>query len=97
MRIDREDWFFANTRESAPREFYISKKDADKHGCTRGCGGCSSFTRGLGRQSHTDECRERFRKATCEDAKVRNSEVKRKEYEERQGAKRKKRRKNRAN
>ena len=39
---------FVNTRESAPREFYISKKDADKHGCTRGCGGCSSFTRGLG-------------------------------------------------
>ena len=39
--------------------------------------------------SHTDECRERFRKAMCEDAKVRNSEVKRKEYEDRQGAKRK--------
>ena len=80
---------FVNTRESAPRELYISKKDADKHGCTRGCGGCSSFTGGLRRQCHTDECRERFRKAMCEDAKVRNSELKRKEYE-RQGAKRKK-------
>ena len=81
---------FVNTRESAPREFHISKKDADKHGYIRGCGGCSSFTRGLGRQSHMDECRERFIQAMCQDAKVRNSEVKRREYEERQGVNRKK-------
>ena len=33
---------FVNTREKEPREFYISKADAEKHGYTRGCGGCSS-------------------------------------------------------
>ena len=26
------------TRHRAPREFYIKKSDADKHGYTRGCG-----------------------------------------------------------
>ena len=51
---------FVNTRESAPREFYITQEDAEKHGYTRGCAGCFSFTRGLGRQPHSDECRERF-------------------------------------
>ena len=30
------------TREVAPREFQIRKSDAEKHGYTRGCGGCSS-------------------------------------------------------
>ena len=33
---------FVNTREKEPREFYISKADAEKHGYTRGCGGCST-------------------------------------------------------
>ena len=82
--------FFVNTRESAPREFYITQKDVQKHGYTRGCAGCSSFTRGLGRQPHSDERRERFRKAMCEDAKVKNSEVRRKEFEERQNEKKRK-------
>ena len=43
---------FVKTNRLVPRKFYISKKDAEKHGYTRGCGGCSSFTRGLGRQPH---------------------------------------------
>ena len=81
---------FVNTKESTPREFYINKADADKHGCSRGCGGCSSFTRGLGRQPRSDECRERFRKAMCGDAKVRNSVVRRREFKEKQNVKRKK-------
>ena len=30
------------TKNVPPRDFYISKKDAEKHGYTKGCGGCSS-------------------------------------------------------
>ena len=51
---------FVNTREKEPREFYISKEDGEKYGYTRGCGGCSSWFKGLGRQPHTEACRERF-------------------------------------
>ena len=47
---------YIETKDKAPREFYISKKDVEKHGFTRGCPGCSSFTRGLGRQPHTEVC-----------------------------------------
>ena len=48
-----------------------SKEDAEKHGYTRGCGGCSWF-RGLGREPHNDACRERFRILIRVDAKVTN-------------------------
>ncbi len=48
------------TRKMAPRDSYIKKDDAEKHGYTRGCGGCSSWFRGLGRQPHTEACRERI-------------------------------------
>ncbi len=30
---------FVDTRERAPREFYIKKSDAERHGYTRGCEG----------------------------------------------------------
>ena len=40
---------FIETKEKPPREFYITKKDAERYGYTRGCGGCSSWFRGLGR------------------------------------------------
>ena len=63
---------FVNTRARAPREFYIRKADAEKHGYTRGCGGCSSWFRGLGRQPHTEQCRERFRGLMEGDAGLRN-------------------------
>ena len=49
------------TQEKAPRDFYIRKEDAELHGYTRGCEGCSSWFKGLGRQKHSDECRERIR------------------------------------
>ena len=65
------------TGERAPREFYISKKDAEKYGYTRGCGGCASWTRGLARQPHTPECRERLRKAMAEDVKVKSAQKER--------------------
>ncbi len=40
---------FIETKNKAPRDFYISKQDAEKHGYTRGCGGCTSWFRGLAR------------------------------------------------
>ena len=75
------------TKETMPREFYIKKKDAEKHGYTRGCGGCSSWFRGLGRQPHTEGCRERFRKLMEEEDKVRNAAKRRAEFEEKEFAK----------
>ena len=54
----------------APRAFKIAKEDAEKHGYTRGCAGCVSWFRGLARQPHTKECRERFEEAMKGDAKV---------------------------
>ena len=74
---------FVNTREREPREFYISKEDAEKHGYTRGCGGCSSWFKGLGRQPHTEKCRERFKELMRGEAKVRNAEKRKREFEER--------------
>ena len=52
---------YVETKEKVPRDFYIRKEDAEKHEYTKGCGGCSSWNRGLGRQPHTDECRARFK------------------------------------
>ena len=71
-----------NTKAKAPREFYIKKEDAEKHGYTRGCGGCSSWFRGLGRQPHSEECRERFREIMKEDAKVKNAEERKRDFVE---------------
>ena len=51
----RDRLVLIETRSKAPREFYVSKKDAEKHGYTRGCGGCSSWSRGLGRQLRNEE------------------------------------------
>ena len=66
----------------APRDFPISKKDADKHGYTRGCGGCSSWFRGLGRQPHTEGCRKRFEKLLKDTAKYKNWQERRRVFEE---------------
>ena len=72
---------FIETREKPPREFYIRKTDADKHGYTRGCGGCTSWFRGLARQPHSEECRQRFRELLKEDARVIGADERRKEFE----------------
>ena len=45
---------FIETKERAQREFYIRKADAEKHGYTRGCQGCSNWFRGLGRQPYSE-------------------------------------------
>ena len=70
------------TRETAPREFQIRKSDAEKHGYTRGCGGCSSWFRGLARQPHSEACRRRFKELTAGGAKVKMAEAKKAEFEE---------------
>ena len=79
---------YVETRDKIPRDFYIKKTDADKHGYTRGCAGCSSWFRGLGRQPHTEACRERFRGLMQTEAKVQHAATKRKEFEDRQTEKR---------
>ena len=82
---------FIHTREKAPRDFYIKKTDAEKHGYTRGCAGCSSWFRGLGRQPHTEACRERFRQLMKEEAKVQLANDRKQQFEETQLQKRKRR------
>ena len=69
-------------KTSAPREFQIRKEDAEKHGYTRGCPGCSSWFRGLGRQPHTDKCQSRFEELMKEDARVKNARKRKEEFEE---------------
>ena len=86
-----ENFVFVETKKKPPREFYIRKEDAEKHGYTRGCGGCSSWFRGLARQPHTEACRERFRNLMKEEAKVVNTQLSKREFEEKE-IERKKRR-----
>ena len=50
------------TKRQVLREFYINRKDAEKHGYTRGCPVCGSWFRGVGKQPLTAEWWERFRK-----------------------------------
>ncbi len=40
---------FIETKDKVPRELYITKKDVEKHGSTKNCSGCSSWSRGLAR------------------------------------------------
>ena len=76
-----------NTREAAPRDFYIKLKDLEKHGHTRECPGCRTMIKGGSRQAHTAECRERFRGLMKDEEKVRRTHEKRKGFEERMNAK----------
>ena len=71
-------------KSQVPRDFYLTKKAAGKHGITRGCGGCSSWYRGLGKQEHTEKCRARFRELLKDDIKVKNAEARKREFEERE-------------
>ena len=70
------------TNIQKPREFYIKKADAEKHGYTRGCGGCSSWFKGLGRQPHSKRCRERFEAILKDEARVKHSQERKRKYEE---------------
>ena len=55
-----------NTKETAPREFYIKKKDVEAHGHTKGCHGC----------------REKFQHLMNNEENVSRTQGKRKEDEE---------------
>ena len=81
---------FVETCAKVPRDFYIRKTDAEKHGYTRGCAGCSSWFRGLGRQPHTESCRERFRRLMQDDARVQLAKSRRQDFEETQMHKKRK-------
>ena len=70
------------TRKVPPRAFQIRKEDAEHHGYTRGCGGCQSWFRGLGRQPHTQACRDRFAELMKDEARYQNAEKRKSEFEE---------------
>ena len=74
-------------RYVAPRAFKISRADAEKHGYTRGCAGCSSWFRGMARQAHTTACRKRFQEAMKTEAKVLRSKEQEEEFKRRIEAK----------
>ena len=81
---------FIDTRAKMPREFYIKKADAEKHGYTRGCGGCSSWHRGLARQPHTEECRKRFQDLLKGEARVINARERKADFEQKELEKKRK-------
>ena len=56
-------------------EFKIMQEHCDRFGYTSGCPGCSSRLRGLSRQPHNKECRERFEKLMQADAFLANEEA----------------------
>ena len=62
----------------------MKKFDAGKHGYTRGCGGCSSWHRGLARQPHTEECRRRFQELLKGEARVINAQGRKADFEQRE-------------
>ena len=68
--IERGPSFVIKSKLKVPREFQITKKDADKFGITNGCSGCMSWYRALARQPHSGVCRERFRNLMKNEAKV---------------------------
>jgi hypothetical protein len=70
-------------RTPPPRDFQIRKEDAEKHGYTRGCPGCSSWFRGLGRQPHSAACRARFEVLLKDEARFQNAQRRKQEYEAR--------------
>ncbi len=72
------------TRQKAPRDFYIRKEDAEEHGYTRGCQGCSSWFRGLARQPHSEACRARFENLLKDKAKVKNAKDRKRDFEEKE-------------
>jgi hypothetical protein len=79
--LERES-ITVKTRKIAPRAFQIRKEDAEKHGYTRGCAGCNSWFRGLGRQPHTPECRSRFEGLLKDEARFQNAQRRKQEFEE---------------
>ena len=84
IQIQKKSWImppptkvYIDVRDTPPRDFPISKKDGETHGFTRGCGGCSSWFKGLGRQEQKEACRNRFREILKETQKMGNYEERR--------------------
>ena len=77
-------------REMKPRDFHIRKTDAEKHGYTRGCPGCTTWFKGLSRQPHNERCRERFKEAMKNEAKVERAMEQKEEFERKVEVKRRK-------
>ena len=88
VRASGDKAIFVDVREKQLQDFSITKKDVENHRPTRGCAGCSSMFRNMGRQPHSVECRERFRELLRNEARVQHNEAKRKEFEQRELAKR---------
>ncbi len=76
------------TRQVALRAFQIRREDAEKYGNTRGCIGCSSWFRGLGRQPHSDACRQKFAELRKDEARYQNAERRKHEFTEKMIVKR---------
>ena len=72
-----------NTREVAPNDCFIQRKDLEQHGQTKGCAGCRTMIDGGNRQAHSSECRERFRRLMQGDEKVQRMQERRDAYAER--------------
>ena len=73
---------YVDVREQVPRDFYISRKDAERlKQYTKGCPGCNSWFKGA-KMPHNEECREIFRRLMRDEAKVKNAEARRAEFEE---------------
>ena len=79
--------FGVNTRESAPRQVYIKKRDIEQHGHTPGCAGCRTMLQGGTRRNHSEECRKRMEAAMAGDERVAKAQEKRKEFADRMEAK----------
>ena len=86
--VKKEKVKIIQTKRRPPNDFPIGIKDAEDHGYTKGCGGCSSWYRGLGRQPHTKECRKRFEGILKETQKYKNWEARRDEWLEAEEARR---------
>jgi hypothetical protein len=71
-----------STKEAKPRGLYVTEKNVNEHGPTRGCGGCTSLLRRTGRQPHNEVCRERFNILLKDQAKVRNAERRKRSVQE---------------
>ena len=75
-----------NTRESAPRQVYVKKRDIEKHGRTKGCAGCRTMFQGGTQQNHSEECRKRMEALMAGEERVAKAQEKRKVYAERMEA-----------
>ena len=70
-----------DVRERVPREFCISRRDAESFNqYTTGCPGCNTWFRGA-KMPHNQQCREIFKGLVKNEAKVKNAEARKAEFE----------------